>query len=472
MKRAKIVATLGPASADRAVVRALIDAGMNVARLNLSHGDSEHHRTTVATVRAEAERAGAAVAILADLAGPKIRVGRMAGGAVDLVAGSRVTITTNDILGTADTISTTYRELADDVRPGDPILLDDGLLRLEVEEVRGREVSTRVVVGGPLKDRKGMNLPGTKLSTPALTDKDKADLSYARELGVDYFALSFVRTPADLVEAKALAGDTPVIAKVEKPEAIENLDAILEAADGVMVARGDLGVELGDEKVPLVQKRILGHRAVRAKPTITATQMLDSMIVNPRPTRAEASDVANAVLDGTDAVMLSGETSVGKYPVESVRTMAAIIDEVEGSALYSTGLASRAEPERSGSFSEAIADAAVEAAQSRKLAAIAVYSESGRSAWLVSAYRPAASIICFSRHDAVLNRLALCWGIKPLHGDWVRGVDGVVGQAERELIVHGLVRPGDEIAVTFGMVLGDEPFQTNMMKLWKVRGAV
>ena len=470
MRKVKILCTLGPATAGVPRLVELIGAGMDAARLNFSHGDHEGHRRMYEDVRAAARQAGKPIAVLADLSGPKIRVGKMRDGKIDLVVGEAITLTPCEQEGTPARVTHTYAPLARDVHEGESILLDDGLLELVVESISGDDVTCRVKVGGPLKDRKGMNLPGTKLSTPALTDKDKADLSYARELGVDYFALSFVRTPADLVEAKALAGDTPVIAKVEKPEAIENLDAILEAADGVMVARGDLGVELGDEKVPLVQKRILGHRAVRAKPAITATQMLDSMIVNPRPTRAEASDVANAVLDGTDAVMLSGETSVGKYPVEAVRTMAAIIDEVEGSALYSSGLAARPEPELTGSFSDAIADAAVEAAQSRKLAAIAVYSESGRSARLVSAYRPAASIICFSRHDTVLNRLALCWGIKPLHGDWVRGVDGVVGQAERELIVHGLVRPGDEIAVTFGMVLGDEPFQTNILKLWKVRG--
>ena len=469
MKRAKIVATLGPASADPAVVRALIDAGMNVARLNLSHGDSEHHRATVATVRAEAERAGAAVAILADLAGPKIRVGRMAGGAVDLVAGSRVTITTDDILGTADTISTTYRELAGDVRPGDPILLDDGLLRLEVEEVRGREVSTRVVVGGPLKDRKGMNLPGTPLSTPALTDKDRRDLELALDAGVDYVALSFVRRSEDVLAAKRLAGEVPVIAKIEKPEAIAHREAIADAADGLMVARGDLGVEAGFDKVPLMQKQLIRDAAARGKPVIVATQMLESMITSPVPTRAEVSDVANAVLDGADALMLSGETAVGAHPVEAVRRMAGIIAEVEASDLFRL----QPEPVRIDeySFDNAIARAAAKAARDLDLKAIAVYTESGHSAALMSAYRPDALILGMSRNAASLRRLALRWGVVPVAIDhWITDVDEGLRIVERTVVERGVAGPGDDIAVTFGMLEISGPGRTNVLTLWRVRG--
>jgi pyruvate kinase len=469
MRRVKIVCTMGPATAGVPRLVELIEAGLDAARLNFSHGDHAGHRAMVEDLRLASRRAGKPISILADLSGPKIRVGKIQGGAVELVPEAEITLTTRPLLGTAKLVSHSYQPLARDVRPGSRILLDDGLLALEVLAIEGEDVRCRVKVGGTLKDKKGMNLPGTALSTPALTEKDKVDLAFARELGVDYLALSFVRNPEDLREAKELAGEIPVIAKIEKPEAIDRLDEILAIADGAMVARGDLGVELGHEKVPLVQKRILHHPAMRAKPTITATQMLDSMIHNPTPTRAEVSDVANAVLDGTDAVMLSGETSVGAYPVESVRTMASIIDEIEGSSFFSTSL--RAVPDVSEhTHSNAIADAAADMAREHGLTAIAVYSESGRSAALVSGHRPSASVICFSRHERVLSRLALYWGVRPLHGDWVAGVAGVVKQAERELLRHELVKVGDGIIVTFGMVLDGEPFQTNMMRLWTVRG--
>jgi pyruvate kinase len=471
MRKVKIVCTMGPSTAGLPRLVELISAGMDVARMNFSHGDYDAHRQMYADVRAAARQVGRPIAVIADLSGPKIRVGKMRGGQVPLVDGAALTLTPHEVEGTAERVSHSYAPLARDVRPGESILLDDGLLELVVEAVAGDEVRCRVKVGGTLKDRKGMNLPGTKLSTAALTDKDKADIAFARELGVDYFALSFVRRAEDVHALKALLPrGVLVVAKIEKPEAIERLDEVLDAADGVMVARGDLGVELGHEKVPLVQKRIIRDIKRRAKPVITATQMLDSMISNPRPTRAEVSDVANAVLDGTDAVMLSGETSVGKYAVETVLTMTRIIDEIESSPLQS---AARGEiPDvQEHTFSNAVAHAASGIAASQGLAAIAVYSESGRSARLVSAHRPAANVICFSRHEAVLNRLALCWGVKPLHGDWVPGVSGVVEQAERELFRHGLVRAGDEIAITFGVVLGDEPFQTNVLKLWRVRGA-
>jgi pyruvate kinase len=305
---------------------------------------------------------------------------------------------------------------------------------------------------------------------PALTEKDKKDIVFGRELGVDWFALSFVRTPQDVLEAKELAGGIPIIAKIEKPEAVDRLDEIFDVTDAVMVARGDLGVEAGHEKVPLIQKRILRDIKFRAKPAITATQMLDSMIKNPRPTRAEVSDVANAVLDGTDAVMLSAETSVGDYPVEAVKTLARIIDEIEGSDYYHKLWKVRPDvTERT--YSSSIADAAAEIAEDLNLAAIAVYTESGHSAAVLSAQRPLANIVAFSRHEAVLNRLGLYWGVCPLFGAWVKGVPGVVEQAERELCVHGMAKPGDDVIVTYGLVLRDEPFQTNMLTLHKIRGA-
>jgi pyruvate kinase len=468
MQRVKIVATIGPASSGPEVIGRLIAEGVDVMRLNFSHGTHADHRAVFGTVRAEAERAGVHVGILADLCGPKIRTGVIEGGAVELVEGAAIEITTEDVIGTEARVSTSYAALPDDVGPGDRILIDDGLLELEVEEVRDRIVRCKVTVGGTLKDRKGMNIPGTPLSTPALTAKDREDLAFARELGVDFFALSFVRRPEDVLEAKALAGPIPVIAKIEKPEAIQHLSAIIDVADGLMVARGDLGVEAGAEKVPLLQKRMISEAAVRGLPVIVATQMLDSMIRNPRPTRAEVSDVANAVLDGADAVMLSGETAAGKYPIEAVRTMAAILEEVENSELFERRPPPLRVSERS--FSNAIARAAVQTAADLGLRALAVYSETGHSASLVSACRPLATIVGLSRHPEVLRRLALRWGVIPLRADWVEGVSGVVRQAEEKLLGLHAVAPGDDIAVTFGMQDMSGPGRTDVMKLWRVKG--
>jgi pyruvate kinase len=469
MRKVKIVCTLGPATAGVPRLVELIQAGMDVARLNFSHGEREDHRTMYADVRAAAKQVGRPITIFADLCGPKIRVGKMLGGQVMLEKDKPIVLCTGDMLGTAERIPHTYLALARDVKPGDPILLDDGLLQLRVETVKGNDVICRVVDGGVLKDKKGMNLPGSALSVPALTEKDKQDIVFGRELGVDWFALSFVRNPSDIGEAKALSGGIPIIAKIEKPEAVRNLEAILEAADAVMVARGDLGVEAGHEKVPLIQKRILREIKLRAKPAITATQMLDSMVKNPRPTRAEVSDVANAVLDGTDAVMLSAETSVGNYPVEAVKTLGTIIDEIERNENYLTAGQDRPDV-RERTFSSSIADAAAEIAEDLNLAAIAVYTESGHSANLLSAQRPLANIVAFSRHETILNRVGLLWGVRPLHGDWVQGVAGVVEQTERKLLENKLASPGDNIAITFGMVMGDEPLQTNVLKLYKLKG--
>ncbi len=469
MRKVKIVCTLGPATAGVPRLVELIRAGMDVARLNFSHGEYAAHRTMYDDVRAAARQSGRAITVFADLCGPKIRVGKMQGGQVVLERGKTIVLGTGDMLGTSERVSHTYLALARDVKPGDPVLLDDGLLQLRVESVKGDDVLCRIVDGGVLKDKKGMNLPGSALSVPALTEKDKRDIVFGRELGVDWFALSFVRDPGDVEEAKALSGGIPIIAKIEKPEAVNNLEAILEVADAVMVARGDLGVEAGNEKVPLIQKRILREIKLRAKPAITATQMLDSMVKNPRPTRAEVSDVANAVLDGTDAVMLSAETSVGDYPVEAVQTLGKIIDEIERNENYLTAGQERPDV-RERTFSSSIADAAAEIAEDLNLAAIAVYTESGHSANLLSAQRPLANIVAFSRHETILNRLGLLWGVRPLHGEWVQGVAGVAEQTERELLRNELAAPGDNIVITFGMALGSEPFQTNVLKLHKLKG--
>ena len=470
MRKVKIVCTLGPATAGVPRLVELIEAGMDVARLNFSHGEYAAHRAMFADARTAAKQVGRPITVFADLCGPKIRVGKMQGGQVLLEKGKTVALSTVDTIGTAARIPHTYLPLARDVKPGDPILLDDGLLQLRVEAVQGDDVICRVIDGGLLKDRKGMNLPGSALSVPALTEKDKQDIVFGRELGVDWFALSFVKHAADVEEAKSLAGGIPVIAKIEKPEAVQNLDSILDSADAVMVARGDLGVEAGHEKVPLIQKRILREVKLRAKPSITATQMLDSMIKNPRPTRAEVSDVANAVLDGTDAVMLSAETSVGDYPVQAVKMLGTIIDEIERNENYLTAGQERPDV-RERTFSSSIADAAAEIAEDLRLAAIAVYTESGHSASLLSAQRPLANIVAFSRHERVLGRLGLLWGVRPLYAPWVQGVAGVVEQTERELLKHQLASSGDNIVITFGMVMGQEPFETNVLKLHRLKGS-
>ena len=337
MRRAKIVATLGPASNSPGTVRALVEAGMDVARLNLSHGSYEDHELSYRLVRQAAEATGRAVGILADLQGPKIRLGRFVDGPVLLTAGDRFTITAEDVPGTAQIVSTTHTGLPDDVKPGDPVLVDDGRIELEVVEVDGPRVVTTVVEGGMVSDNKGLNLPGAMVSVPAVSDKDIEDLRWALNIGVDLVALSFVRSAADIDPVFAVMAEEgirrPVVAKIEKPQAVQNLVEIIEAFDGIMVARGDLGVELPLEEVPIVQKRAVSLAREKAKPVIVATQMMESMIGASRPTRAEASDVANAVLDGADALMLSGETSVGSFPVDSVETMGRIIESIEDTAL-------------------------------------------------------------------------------------------------------------------------------------------
>ncbi len=469
MKRTKIVATLGPATSERGTIRDLLAAGVDVIRLNLSHGEHEFHRRLYELVREEEDRAGRPVAVLADLRGPKIRVGEMADGAVELVEGSSVTITSEPVLGTPQRISTWYAELPREVTPGDRIFLDDGEVRLRVEDTARTEVHCRVEVGGRVGSRQGMNLPGVSLSTPALTAKDRHDMTFAVDLGVDYFALSFVRRSADLEEAKRHAGGIPVIAKIEKPEAVERREGIVAAADGLMVARGDLGVEVGVEKVPLIQKQLIRDAAAGGKPVIVATQMLESMISSATPTRAEVSDVANAVLDGADALMLSGETAVGKYPVEAVRKMAQVIEEVERSDLYRL----RPEPLRleEYSFSNAVARAAVNAARDLELAALVVYTESGHTAELVSAYRPPTPLLALTRHPAVLRRLALRWGVRAVGIErWSANVAEAVDQVERVLTAHAVASAGDDVAITLGVEEMSGPGRTNMLKLWRLRG--
>jgi pyruvate kinase len=469
MRRAKIVCTLGPASSTPEMIGALIDAGMDVARLNFSHGSHDSHAAVIRAVRGEAQKRGKAVAILQDLQGPKIRIGTFVGGFVHLQPGAELTITTRAVAGSERIVSTTYRGLPRDVRPGDTILLDDGYLAVEVVAVDGEDVRTRVLQGGVLRDKKGINLPGVKVSEPALTDKDRADLAFGLRAGVDLVALSFVREPADVREARRLTTlderYVPIIAKLEKPEAVDRIEEIIEAADGIMVARGDLGVELGQEKVPLIQKRVIELTNKRGKVVITATQMLESMMENPRPSRAEASDIANACLDGTDALMLSGETASGKYPVEAVRTMARIIAEIEGSSWYRLNLAT---PELDLPVStNAVAHAAVVAAKQMHIKVIACYSDSGGSARLISEYRPEAQIATLTTDEVTYNRLALYWGVLPIFISPAASTDEMFGRIDDVLRERGLAQPGDQIVITMGVPVGSGE-STNLLKIHRV----
>jgi pyruvate kinase len=467
MRRAKIVCTLGPATSTPERIGELIDAGMDVARLNFSHGDHDHHLAVLRAVRTEAERRGRAVAVLQDLQGPKIRVGQFRNGAVTLEAGAEFRITTDaGILGDEHRVSTTYGGLPQDVQAGDQILLDDGYLTLVVTDVAGNEVVTNVVQGGILKDNKGINLPHVNVSAPSVTDKDKRDLAFGVRVGVEYIALSFVRSPDDIRRARKLAtadGERiPIIAKIEQPQAVERLDEIIEVADGVMIARGDLGVEIGPEKVPLIQKRIIETANRRGKLVIVATQMLESMIGNSRPTRAEASDVANAVLDGTDALMLSGETAVGAYPTGAVRTMDRIIREIEHSAYYrhSLELPTLDMP----ISSNAIAHAAAIAAKQMRIKTIAMVSESGGAVRLLSEYRPEAAILALTSREVTYRQLAPYWGVTPILISPCATTDEMIEQIEAVLRERHLVEPGEYVVITMGVPVGSGE-STNLLKI-------
>ncbi len=471
MRRAKIVCTLGPATSSPERIGELIEAGMDMARLNFSHGNHQSHAQLLTTIRSEAERRGRAVAILVDLQGPKIRVGRFEHGHVELKQGQEFYITTDqDVVGNERRVSTTYTMLPADVQVGDQILLDDGYLSLAVTDILDHEVKTVVVTGGTLKNNKGINLPHVEVSAPALSEKDRKDLAFALRMGADYVALSFVRTAECVREAVhlATAGEhrIPVIAKIEKPQALDHLEDIVDAADGVMVARGDLGVELGPEKVPLAQKRLIEMANAKCKVVITATQMLESMIHNPRPTRAEASDVANAVLDGTDAVMLSGETAAGMHPVEAVRTMGRIVTEVEQSDYYRRSRLGRTTSTLSGA-ANAVAHGATMAASAIRAKIIAAYTESGGTAWLLSQYRPAAPIIALTTSEVTHRRLALCWGVRPVLTSSAATIDEVIECVEAELRERNLAQPDDSIVLTTAMPVGAGE-STNMLKIHKI----
>lgn len=466
-RRTKIVATLGPASNTPEMLERLLDAGVNLFRLNFSHGSLEDKSSLINTIRAVSARLGKEVGILADLQGPKIRTGKMAGEGMVLHKGQEVVITTADILGADGLIPTIYTELPRDVTRGARILLDDGLLELKVLAIEGEEVRCLVVNGGLLKNNKGINLPGVKVSAPSLTEKDLADLDFCLWVDVDYIALSFVRTHEDVEQIKRIiysAGkDIPVVAKIEKPEALRNFNKILKVTDAVMVARGDLGVEIEAEKVPLIQKKIIQACNRAGKPVITATQMLESMITNPRPTRAETSDVANAIIDGTDAVMLSGETASGSHPVAAVETMARIALDVE-TAGY--GSRSNAPVLMTPSIAQAVGEAACRAATSLKAKAIAVFTQSGSTAALISRFRPAIPIVAFTNAVEIQRKLSIYWGVRTRPIQMLESMEQQIALAEQSLLAAGL-RKGDIVVIIMGTPI-EARGSTNLMKIHKL----
>ena len=471
MRRAKIVATLGPATSSLEAIRSLVSAGMDVARLNLSHGDHSDHASAYAAVRQASDESGRGVGILVDLQGPKIRLGRFASGPVLLEQGDEFIVTTEDVPGDKHMVSTTYKGLPGDVTTGDAVLVDDGRIALEVVRVDGPRVVTRVVEGGRVSDNKGFNLPGVAVSVPAMSEKDVEDLRWALRIGADMIALSFVRNAADITDVHAIMDEEgvrlPVLAKVEKPQAVDNLEEIVEAFDGVMVARGDLGVELPLEMVPLVQKRAVQMCREAGKPVIVATQMLDSMITANRPTRAEVSDVANAVLDGADALMLSGETSVGEHPSLVVETMARIIEHVEQEALASLPLLV---DERVGSTARALTHAAVGVADDVDAAYLIAFTETGLSARLISRWRNVTNLLAFTPNPRVRSQLSLVWGVETFLVPQVTHTDDMVQQVDRSLLEIGRATVGERVVIVAGVPPG-VPGTTNGMRVHRLGSA-
>ncbi|MGX5209095.1 pyruvate kinase [Streptomyces violaceus] len=454
MRRAKIVCTLGPATDSYDQIKDLVDAGMDVARFNLSHGSHAEHEERYHRVRKAADETGRSVGILADLQGPKIRLGHFTEGPVLLERGDTFTITVEEgIEGDRNTCGTTYAGLATDVTPGERILVDDGKVCLEVTDIDGPRIHTTVVEGGIISDHKGLNLPGVAVSVPALSKKDEDDLRWALRTGADVIALSFVRTGRDIQDVHRIMDEEnrrlPVIAKVEKPQAVENIEEIVAAFDGIMIARGDLGVEMPLEHVPIVQKRAIKLAKRNAKPVIVATQMLDSMIDNARPTRAEASDVANAVIDGTDAVMLSGETSVGKHAIETVHTMARIVEAAEEDIL-AKGLPPLTERNKPRTQSGAVARAAAEMGDFLGARFLVAFTQSGDTARRLSRYRSPIPLLAFTPDQATRSQLSLTWGVETFLGPYADSTDAMVDQVDELLLKYGRCRKGDTVVITAG----------------------
>ncbi|PWJ25303.1 pyruvate kinase [Branchiibius hedensis] len=471
MRRAKIVATLGPATDGPERTLQLVQAGLDIARLNLSHGDHADHEKRYVAIRDASNQTGRAVGILCDLQGPKIRTGRFADGPVELKNGDTFTITTRDVPGTKDIVSTTFKGLPGDVRVGDRLLIDDGKIELRAVSVSGEDVVTTVVEGGICSNNKGINLPGVAVSVPALSEKDEDDLRFALRLGADLIAMSFVREPSDIDRAHEIMREedrfVPVIAKIEKPQAVSNLRAIVDAFDGVMVARGDLGVEMPLEEVPIVQKRAVEICRRAAKPAIVATQVLESMIENPRPTRAETSDCANAVLDGADAIMLSGETSVGAWPLEAVRTMAKIIESTEEHGLERIRPLGTKPKTKGG----AITAAAAEVGEQLDVKYLVTFTTSGDSAQRLARVRSKRPMLACTPFEATRNRLAVVWGVQTFLMPQVKHTDQMARQVDEILLTSGLCEEGDEVVIVAGAPPGI-PGSTNALRVHRVGDAV
>lgn len=470
MRKAKIVCTIGPSSESLENTKKLIKAGMNVGRLNFSHGDFEEHGNRIKNIKAANEELGTSVAILLDTKGPEIRLGKLKE-EYELVQGDAITLTTEEIEGDRTRIPVTYKNLPNDLEVGSTVLIDDGLIGLKVEAIEGTEVHCRIVNSGPIKSKKGVNVPGVKISLPGITEKDRSDIIFGIEQGVDFIAASFVRKASDVLEIRALLEEhngnhIQIISKIENQEGVDNLDEILEVSDGLMVARGDLGVEIPAEEVPLVQKMMIRKCNLAGKAVITATQMLDSMQRNPRPTRAEASDVANAIFDGTDAIMLSGETAAGKYPVEAVQTMSRIAERAEQALEYREIFMKQASAQRN-SVTEAISQAVANAALDLNAKAILTATKSGFTSRIVSKYRPKAPIIAVTPDARVKRSLALTWGVFPIDGFEAETTDEMFENAIKNAQNAGLVVAGDTVVITAGVPVG-QAGTTNLMKIHHV----
>jgi pyruvate kinase len=473
VRRAKIICTIGPACDSEEMIADLMRTGMDVARLNFSHGTHPEHARRIQRLRRAAKKLKRTICILQDLQGPKIRTGLLKDGkAIVLKSGATLTITPRRLAGTADLISTDFASLAREVEPGARVLLSDGRIELKVRSIHGEDIECEVINGGTLGQQQGINLPGAAMAIPALTEKDQRDLQFGLKHGVDAVALSFVRSADDIGMAQSLMREfgrsVPIIAKLEKPQAIERLEEILEAANGVMIARGDLGVEMAPERVPIIQKLVIQRAGVWRKPVITATQMLESMTENPRPTRAEASDVANAIFDGTDVVMLSGETARGRYPRETVAMMVRIILEAEASIaqLPLVPRRRRHDEEPRYSVAETICESIAHAAEDLPMRAIAVFTESGNTARMLSKHRPQVCIYAFSRSLEVCNRMNALWGVHPVHKKRWESSEAMLTTAENELLPKGLLRPGDVLGLVAGTKLTSGA--TNFMRLHTV----
>ncbi|MTH52871.1 pyruvate kinase [Bacillus mangrovi] len=473
MRKTKIVCTIGPASESVEQLTALMEAGMNVCRLNFSHGDFEEHGNRIVNIREASRLTGKTVAILLDTKGPEIRTHSMQDGTMELVAGNEVIVSMNEVIGTPEKFSISYEGLVNDVQPGSTILLDDGLIGLEVIEVHAAagEIRTKIMNSGTLKNKKGVNVPGVSVNLPGITEKDAKDIVFGIEQGVDFIAASFVRRASDVLEIRELleehkAADIQIIPKIENQEGVDNINEILEVSDGLMVARGDLGVEIPAEEVPLVQKDLIKKCNALGKPVITATQMLDSMQRNPRPTRAEASDVANAIFDGTDAIMLSGETAAGQYPIEAVQTMHNIASRAEQALDYKGTLSKRRE-ETGMTITDAIGQSVAHTALNLNTAAIVTPTESGHTARMISKYRPKAPIAAITSCDSVSRKLSLVWGVYSKTGTKAASTDEMLENAVQESINTGIVKHGDLIVITAGVPIG-EAGTTNLMKVYIV----